>query len=86
MKKLPRITSAKQALAESLALDSCLSRETLLSQRILIYQAELMEQMLRKKQKAEDKGWHNFLKKCLKQKLSVQQAQNLWRSLRDSKQ
>jgi hypothetical protein len=79
MKKLPRITSAKQALAESMALTSCLSRETLLSQRILIYQTELLEQSIRQVKSAKDKRWHKFLKKCLKMKLSVQQAQDLWK-------
>lgn len=78
MKKLPRITSSKQALAESLALDSCLSRETLLTQRILIYQTELLEKLVQRTRKGKDKRWQKFLHRCLRMKLSVKQAQELW--------
>jgi hypothetical protein len=89
--KIPdRIASAKQALKLSQGIKSIWSHEALtLNQRTLIYQTELMEQLVRNKPRRDlekSRGWHDFLKKCLKQKISVQQAQNLWRSLRDQRQ
>jgi hypothetical protein len=82
-----RIESANQASKLSNKIKSIWSHEALvLNQRTMIYQTELLEGMVRKKQKAENKDWHRFLKKCLKQKISVTQAQNLWRSLRDHSQ
>jgi hypothetical protein len=93
--KIPdRIASAKQALKLSQGIKSIWSHEALtLTQRVLIYQTELLEKLVRNKpQKDLEKGlreyhdWHDFLKKCLKQKISVQQAQNLWRSVRDQSQ
>lgn len=80
MKKVPRITSAAQALKESDSLENIWSRETFLTQRVLIYMAELLEEQ-RLKKRGDPQQWHRFLKKCLKQKMSVQQALDLWHSL-----
>lgn len=80
--KIPeKIDTAKQALKLSQGIKSIWSHEALiLNQRTLIYIAELLERSAKKSKADKDKRWHKFLKKCLKLKLSVQQAQDLWRS------
>ena len=79
--KIPeRIESANQASKLSNKIKSIWSHEALvLNQRTLIYQTELLERQVKQTQAAKDKRWHRFLKRCLKMKLSVQQALELWK-------
>ena len=56
MKKLKpqlKIYSSQKALKESMDLHSCWSGETILSQRILIYIAQLLKELVSKKTQAQ---------------------------------
>jgi hypothetical protein len=84
MPKGPVITSSRQALAESQKLKSIWSSESHLSQRILVYCAELLEQLVdntRKRVfgKKPRTKWQQFLSEQMKQGVTIKEAAKRWR-------
>lgn len=77
MKKPRRITSAKQANEESMALKSVWSQESFLTQRILIYIASLLEKRTAQRKPTT---WQKYLGKALKAGKTIQQAGAEWRA------
>ena len=74
------IRSAREALRLSKALPSIWSQETLLTQRLLIYIAELLEEKARPKRKPSE--WQRFFAQRVKAGLTAKQAAEEWRSRR----
>ena len=69
------IKDAKQALKESKALKSIWSEETLLTQRVLIYIAELLEQIAKKKKKKRKPNeWNLYAAKAMHEGKTMKQA------------
>lgn len=80
MKTTP-ITSAKQASKESKALKSVWSADSYLTQRILIYCAELLEQIVRKPRKRRPlTAWPKFVQDELKRGGTIRDAARNWRA------
>ena len=71
------ITNSKQALRESKALKSVWSNETVLTQRILIYIASLLEDLNRKKRRRPTR-YQIHIGKMLKRGGTMQQAVREW--------
>ena len=76
---IDRIKSSKDALRKSTNLKNVWSGETVLSQRILIYCAELLEQIAAKKKRPRSK-WQSFLSAQMRQGVSIKQAAVNWRN------
>ncbi len=73
-----QIRSSKQALRESMALNRIWSNETYLTQRILIYCAELLEQIAKRKARKQT-AWQKFLSREMKRGKTVKEAAALWK-------
>jgi hypothetical protein len=82
-----RISSSKQAKKECSALKSVWSRESYLTQRVLIYCAELLEQIAagKKRKKGKKSTWAIFLGKQMRDGKSVKDAASLWRNSQEQK-
>lgn len=74
------ITSARQAMKESKALKTIWSKETLLTQRILIYIAELLEAKQRRP-KRKPSAWQKHVAKALRAGKTIKQAAAEWRDV-----
>lgn len=75
---MPEIRSAKQAFGESKALENVWSKESLLTQRILIYIASLLEHSQKPKRKPTK--WQQFLGRELKRGATLNQAALMWKA------
>lgn len=86
MKHNYEIGSSKEALNRSLALKSIWSAESLLTQRILIYIAKLLEQGNQRKRPKKRKAsqWSIHLGKCLHEGKTIQEASELWRQKKEA--
>ncbi len=74
-----RIISAVQALRKSNSLPHAWSQESRLTQRILIYTAELLEQLVEQQRKKRKKTlWNVFLSRGLRAGKSMQQIGYEW--------
>jgi len=71
------IKSARQALKESRALKSIWSNESRLTQRILIYVAELLEQQTKPK-KRRVSNWQRFAANAVREGKTLSQAAAEW--------
>jgi DNA-binding NarL/FixJ family response regulator len=80
MAKKLKIQSAEQAFKESLALPSIWSDESRLTQRILVYIAELLERQTKPapKKKRPLSEWQKHVQKSLKAGKSIKQAAKEW--------
>ena len=76
----PIIRSAAQALKESKALSSVWSKESRLTQRILIYIVELLENPRRSRRWQQKKlsNWQKHVRKYLRNGKSIKQAAADW--------
>jgi hypothetical protein len=72
------IRSAEQALRESKRLKSYWSVESRLTQRILIYVAELLERQARPKRRNVATRWQRFAAKAVKDGKTLKQAAAEW--------
>ena len=74
-----KITSAKDALIQNKKLKSIWSKESQLTQLILIYIAELLETKCQKKKRRLSK-WVLHLQRCLRAGKTMQQASTEWKA------
>lgn len=82
--KFTKITSAKKALKESIALESVWSNETRLTQRILIYAVELLEQIVDSNKRPKKKPrkvtpWNLHVAKILRAGGTIKEAAEQWK-------
>ena len=73
------IHTAAQALRESKHLKSYWSAESRLTQRILIYVAELLERQARPKKRRPSSEWQLYAARAVKDGKTLRQAADAWK-------
>lgn len=82
------VKSSEQAIREARKLSSHWSKETELTQRILIYCASLLETLVSQgpqRKKRSRSAWQEFLSVQMKKGMSVRDAAKLWHARKTKK-